>query len=187
MLWRARRISRWWILATAAQWCAGGSFSSWQFGTFYSAFTGAVVALAQWLVLRRRIARGGQWIAAATIAWALGQFLGIQTFYGASESPLHTQGLLGEAVSCLVFAADPGNINALAAEMRAIPTVREAWLSFSSAAYTNLPGVHRQSLLELLIENAKIDLSAVQIAQNFRGLLLIAVGLQKLKLKRSPS
>jgi hypothetical protein len=80
MLRRRVRRTGWWILATALAWPAA-IWASWgleglvgNWGGWYPgwAVIGAVVGLAQWLVLLRRVRWSGLWV----LATAIGSYLG---------------------------------------------------------------------------------------------------------------
>ncbi len=53
-----------WVLATAVGWAVGT--------TAGGALVGTVVGVAQWLVLRRRVARAGWWVLATAVGWLVG-------------------------------------------------------------------------------------------------------------------
>jgi cation transport ATPase len=84
--------SIWWILATTIGVAVGGAIASSTFGNIvYNssifmaiAMIGFAVGVAQWLVLRRQITKGGWWIAITTVSlplsFAVGNIVGFPVF-----------------------------------------------------------------------------------------------------------
>jgi hypothetical protein len=74
------RAAGWWVLASALGWGAGFStgvlFAQWfssrefLFGILVGTMTGAILGIAQWVILRGHVTKAGWWIPASAFAWA---------------------------------------------------------------------------------------------------------------------
>jgi hypothetical protein len=80
----------WWIVATALGWLLGIAtvylgYTIWPAALnansmWSAALAGAVIGLAQWLVLRRRVPRAGWWVLASALGWGFLRLIAGEVF-----------------------------------------------------------------------------------------------------------
>jgi hypothetical protein len=89
-----------WTLATAIGWSAGEAVASLVpedsvlGGALHTAVIGVILGASQWLVLRRSIDVGGQWIVATTAGSAIGGAIGIAASFASGADVIQPWALL---------------------------------------------------------------------------------------------
>jgi hypothetical protein len=96
----------WWILSTVLGFTAGFFvlvlLNTIRLGVISLATYGAVVGLAQWFVLRRRVRMSGWWIPATVIGWLIAMAVGLAVFW---------QGVIFGGVTGVTLVLLPEQIN----------------------------------------------------------------------------